>query len=79
MIVSKYVVSVEIKTTRRHLEVFHRQVPWSDEALLHRHAQAPAAFLDQPVSRTSPEEVIGIIDSDAGKVVVLPQVQDFQK
>ena len=79
-IVNKYVVSVEIKTTFD--DIWKSSIDQYLGATRLFFIATPKHLLPSLIGRYRAhprKEIIGIIDSDAGEVVVLPQVQDFQK
>lgn len=79
-IISKYVVSIEIKTSLE--DIWKSSIDKYLGATRLFFIAAPKALLPQLIMkyRSHPrKEVIGLIDADAGKIVVLPQYQDYQK
>ena len=79
-VVNRFFVSVEIKTTERDL--FKSTIDQYLGATRLFFLAVPRDLIGAVVGRYRRhprKEVIGLIDSDAGQVVVLPQVQDFQK
>lgn len=79
-IVNKVVVSVEIKTSFD--DIWKSSIDKYLGATRLFFIAAPRRLLRTVLDRYRGhprKEVIGIIDSDSGEVVVLPQVQDFQK
>lgn len=79
-IVNKYVASVEIKTSFE--DIWKSSIDKYLGATRLFFVAAPKRLLPSVIGRYRAhprKEVIGIIDSDAGEVIVLPQVQDFQK
>ena len=79
-VVNRYFVSVEIKTTER--DIYKSTIDKYLGATRLFFLAAPRGLLGAVIGRYRRhpwKEVIGLIDSDAGQVVVLPQVQDFQK
>lgn len=79
-VVNRYFVSVEIKTSER--DIFKSTIDQYLGATRLFFLAAPRDLLGAVVNhyrRHPHKEVIGLIDSDAGQVVVLPQGQDFRK
>ena len=79
-IVNKYVVSIEIKTSL--MDIYRSSIDKYLGATRLFFIAAPRGLL-RPVleryCRHPRKEIIGIIDSDSGEVVVLPQAQDSPK
>ena len=79
-IVNRCVVSIEIKTSTD--DIWRSSIDKYLGATRLFFIAAPKTLLHQVILRyhSHPrKEVIGVIDADAGQIVVLPQFQDFQK
>lgn len=79
-IVNKFIVSIEIKTSLR--DIINSSIDKYLGATRLFFIAAPKHLLPAIIEkyRKHPrKEIIGLIDADSGEVVVLPQLQEFQK
>ena len=79
-VVSKYIISIEIKTS--YNDIWESSIDKYLGATRLFFIAAPRRLLRDLVEkyrRHPKKEVIGMIDADSGEIVVLPQYQDFQK